>query len=62
MLLSNQNKIFRADTNHFKENKITLENFAIVRDKTFHAEIRIFLMGFLLMFFNVSFGFSWQDV
>ena len=42
MLLSSQNKWFRADPNYIKEMEIKLENFAIVRDKKFPVEIRIF--------------------
>ena len=43
MLLSSQ-KVFRVDPNHIKEMQINWEDFAIVKDKKFHVEIRVFLM------------------
>ena len=63
MLLSSQNTVFRADLNYIKEMQINWESLVIVRDKKFHAKIRIFLMTCLCdLFFNTSFGFSYEDV
>ena len=71
MLLSSQNKAFRADLDYIKEIQINLESFVIVRDKKFHVELRAFLITCLFdlfltclldlvskMFTSVSFSYN----
>ena len=43
MLLSSQNKVFRADPYYIKEMQINWESL-IIRDKKFHIEIRALLI------------------
>ena len=47
MLLSSQNKVFRADPHYIKEMHINLESIVIAKDKTFYVEIWAFLMTHL---------------
>ena len=71
MLLSTQNKAFRADLDFIKEIQINWESFVIVRDKKFHVELRAFLITCLFdlfltclldlvskMFTSVSFSYN----
>ena len=44
MLLSSQNTVFRVDPNNIKEMQINWEKLIIIRDKTFHVKIKLFLM------------------
>ena len=59
MLFSSKNKVLRADPNYIKQMQINWENFAIVRDKKFHVQIRVFLITCLFvvrrMFSSVHF-------
>ena len=41
MLLSSQNKVFRADSNYMKEIQVSWGSFVIVSDKKFHVQISL---------------------
>ena len=51
MLLSSQNKVFRADPNYIQKMQINWENFVIVREKEFHVETRVSSMTCLFELF-----------
>ena len=51
MLLSSQNRVFRADRNYIKDMQINGESSVVVRDKKFHVEIRVLLMTCLFDLF-----------
>ena len=51
MRLSSQNKVFSEDSNYIEEMQISWENFVIVKDEKFRAEIRVFLITCLFDLF-----------
>ena len=44
ILLSDENKVFRANLDNMKEIQINWVSFLIVRDQKCHVKIRVFLM------------------
>ena len=53
MLLSSQNKVFRADSNYMKEIQVSWESLVIVSDKKFHVQISLLNDMFIWSFLRV---------
>ena len=53
MLLSSQNKVFRADSNYMKEIQVSWGSFVIVSDKKFHVQISLLNDMFIWSFLRV---------